>query len=164
MTKRLPILLLFVTIAGALCAADEASSIARLLVASVQPSKLLPASSADAITVEIKNSSTEPVELITIRGRDPFRFTIKDEAGNEMDRYIGSRSKDGNAPGSVLRFGPGETKAFDARLMARDEQGREYKLIPGIYTVVATVPVVTKHGGQYSVARVESPPAKVEIK
>jgi hypothetical protein len=164
MTRLLPIVLLFVTCVVSLCPAEEASLIAKSLVASVRPSKATPANSTGGITVEIKNSGQEPVELTTIRGRDPFRLTIKDGAGNDMDRHVGSRAKEGNAPASLLCFEPGEAKAFEARLTARGEQGQENKLAPGIYTVVATVPVVTKHGGKYSIARVESPPAEIEVK
>ena len=164
MTRRLPILLRFVTCVASLCAAEEASSIAKLLVASVRPSKANPANSTGGITVEIKNSGPEPVELTTIRGRDPFRLTIKDGAGNDMDRYVGSGAKEGKAPASLLRFEPVEPKASEPRLMAGNEQGREYKLAPGLYTVVATVPVVAKHRGKYSIARVESPPAEIEVK
>jgi hypothetical protein len=147
-----------------LCAADQSTSSPQSVVVSVQPAKAYRASGAIELTIEIKNPSSEPLALTTIRGREPFNLRIYNDAGKRINPRGAVVSASG-APASTLHFEPGETKAFNARVATRkDEHGQEYRITPGRYEVIATVPVVTKDGDHYKTALAKSSRVTIEVK
>jgi hypothetical protein len=133
---------------------------------SVSASAAASASNADQIemTINIRNLSDKPAEIMTIEGQQPFSVRMHDARGGFIERDRNPLGKDRTQKQSRLRFMPGETKTYRTPLPTiKDAKGKDVGVPVGIYLVEAVFPVVYYVDGKYVVELIRSAPVKVEI-